>query len=248
VRTPVTAPDPERKQALDDEMLGPADVDWETYARRLVEISAPTGEIDESITRFTLRGDDARSLAITLADATQLWTVDIDIVHGRIPRVEVTARADATAMMAAADAPRWLARRVGGDASGSATIDLATFERRDPSTFADGEGRLKLVRAAATATVTPSPASWDVTAAADVTGRGLGRLALRVFGGKVQRSFDTAAAAYWDGMPETAATLREFVRQLQTVADGEGGIGSLMHIALWEPARLEGLEAKYGLA
>ncbi len=247
VRTPVTAADPERKQALDAEMLGTPDVDWTEYGRRLHEISAPTGEIDESIGRFTLRGDDARTLAITLADPTELWSVDIDLLHGRIPRVEVVGRADATAMMVAGDAPRWLARRVGGDASGSATIDLATFERRDTGTFADGEGRLKLVRGAATATVTPTLASWDVAASADVTGKGLGRLALRLFRSRIQRSFDTAAATYWSGLPDTVASLREYLRQLQAVVDGEGGLDALIHLALWEPERLEQLEEKYGL-
>ena len=248
IRTPVMAPDPDGQQALDAEMLGRPDVDWDEYGRRLAAISAPTGEIDESTTVFTLRGDDGRALSITLTDPAELWIVDVDIVHGRIPRVDITARADATAMMTTGGAPRWIARRVGGDASGSATIDLATFEQRGGTgTFATGEGRLKLVRAAATATVSPTPATWDVVATADVTGRGLGRLALRLFRARLQRSFDEAAATYWGGLPRTVVGLQEFMRQLQTVVDGEGGIAALIHVGLWEPQRLEELATTYGL-
>jgi hypothetical protein len=248
IRTPVVAPDPDGQQALDAEMLGRPDVDWDEYGRRLAALSAPTGRIDESITGFTLRGDDGRALSVTLTDPAGLWIVDVDILHGRIPRVEITARADATAMLTTGGAPRWIARRVGGDASGSAAIDLATFEQRGgTSTFADGEGRLKLVRATATATVAPTPDTWDVVATADVTGKGLGRLALRLFRSRLQRSFDTAAASYWTGLPDTMVALRQFERQLRTVVDGEGGIAALIHVGLWEPERLEALGAKYGL-
>ena len=215
--------------------------------QRPEEIGTPTGEVVETVNQFTLRSDDARTLAVTLADRTGLWTVDVDVVHGRIPRIDLTARADATAMLVEGGAPRWLARRVGGDATGRATIDLATFEHRTTSTFFDGEGRLRLVRAAGSATVTPTPAAWDVVASADLTGTGLGRLALRLFGQRIRRSFDTSAAAYWSGLPESIGPTQTMLGQLRTVVDGEGGVGPLLHLALWDPAQLEPLEAKYGL-
>lgn len=246
-RTPVTAADPELKRTLEAELLRRPDPDWTEYGRRLAEITAPTGEVTVSTTGFTLRADDSRVLAITLADPAALWSVDVDVVHGRIPRVEVAGRADATSMMLAEDVPRWLARRVGGDAAGTATIDLATFEHRGTATFVDAKGRLRLVRASASATVTPEPAAWDVAATIDVAGRGLGRLALRMFRNRIQRSFDAAAATYWKQLPENAAGLQKFLARLRVVVDGEGGVAPLLHTALWEPARLEGLEAKYDL-
>ncbi|MFC5676576.1 hypothetical protein [Aeromicrobium endophyticum] len=211
------------------------------------DIGTPTGEVVETVSQLTLRSDDARALAVTLADRTGLWTIDVDVVHGRIPRVDLTAQADATAMLIEGGAPRWLARRVGGDATGNATIDLATFEHRTTSTFFDGEGRLRLVHATGSATVTPTPAAWDVVASADLGGKGLGRLALRLFGTRIQRSFDTSAAAYWRGLPETVGPTQTLLSQLRTVVDGEGGVAPLLHLALWDPAQLEPLEAKYGL-
>jgi hypothetical protein len=211
------------------------------------EIGTPTGELVETVNQFTLRSDDARALAVTVADRTELWTVDVDVVHGRIPRVDLTARADATAMLIEGGAPRWLAKRVGGDATGRATIDLATFEHRSTSTFVDGEGRLRLVQATGSATVTPTPTAWDVVAQADLVGKGLGRLALRLFRDRIQRSFDASAAAYWSGLPDSIGPTQTMLRQLRTVVDGEGGVAPLLHLALWDPAQLEPLEAKYGL-
>lgn len=74
------------------------------------------------------------------------------------------------------------------------------------------------MRGEATATVTPSPASWDVAVTADVTGRGLGRLALRLFRGKIQTSFDAAAEAYWNDVPQSVAGLRDLLGRLQVEA------------------------------
>jgi hypothetical protein len=215
--------------------------------QRPEEIGTPTGEVVQTINEFTLRSDDQRALAVTLADRTGLWTVDVDVVHGRIPRIYLVARADATAMLTDGGAPRWLAKRVGGDATGRATIDLATFEQRTTSTFFDGEGRLRLVHAKGSATVTPTPAAWDVAAIADLDGKGLGKLALRLFGKRIHRSFDASAAAYWRRLPESVGPTQTMLRQLRTVVDGEGGVAPLLHLALWDPAQLEPLEAKYGL-
>ena len=211
------------------------------------EIATPTGEVVETVNEFTLRGDDPRALAVTLADRTGLWAVDVDVVHGRIPRIDLTARADATTMLVDGGAPRWLARRVGGDASGRATIDLATFEHRATSTFFDGEGRLRLVHATGTATVTPSPTAWDVVAEADLHGKGLGRLALRLFGTRIQHSFDASARTYWNNVPKDAQPWEKDLHRLQEVITAEGGLAKVVHLALWDPTYVEALGAKYDL-
>ncbi|MET0447038.1 MAG: hypothetical protein ABW004_01475, partial [Aeromicrobium sp.] len=137
-RTPVTRLDPERERALQAELVSGQEIDYAEYGRRAAELSEPTGEVTESVNRFTLRSDDSRALAVTVADPSELWSVDVDIVHGRIPRIVVEGRADATAMMVAEDVPRWLARRIGVAAAGTETIDLATFDQRAGGTLAEG--------------------------------------------------------------------------------------------------------------
>ncbi|NRQ48947.1 hypothetical protein [Aeromicrobium stalagmiti] len=247
MRTPVTQADPDQEQALQRELLGGPDIDWDEYGRRLAEITRPTGEITESITRFTLRQDDSRSLAVTVADPTEHWSVDVEMVHARMPRIVVAGRADATAMLMAQDAPRWLARRVGGEATGTATVDLAMFEQRAGGTVGEAAGRVKLLRGSGSATVTPTPTTWDVAASAELTGKGLGRLALRLFRKRLQRSFDTAAAAYWANVPTSAETWEKERHRVEEVVAAEGGLATVIHRALWDPAYLEAITVKYDL-
>ncbi|MET0930574.1 MAG: hypothetical protein ABWX74_13725 [Aeromicrobium sp.] len=214
---------------------------------RTPEPSEPAGELTETISRFTLRGDDSRALAVTVTDPQELWSVDIDIVHGRIPRIVLEGRADATAMMVAEDVPRWLARRVGGTATGTATIDLATIEQRAGGTVAEASGVVKLLRGSGSATVTPTPTTWDVAGSADLTGQGLGRLALRLFGKRLRRSFDDAVTAYWKNVPLDAAGWETDLHRIEDVIAAEGGVATVIHRGLWDPAYLEGLTQKYDL-
>jgi len=247
IRTPRMSADPDQVRALEAELLDRPDIDWTEYHRRRAELSTPTGEVDESISGFTVRSDDARALAVTFADPKDRWSVDVDVEHGRIPRVLLTARADATSLIQDEGAPRWLARRVGGTATGTATIDLSTIERRGGGTLAEGSGRVKLLRGEGAATVTPSVSAWDVDASVDLHGKGLGRLALRLLGKRLRRSFDEGAAAYWSSIPGTVASGRAFLVQVQQVVDGEGGLATVLHRTFWESGYDQHLATTYGL-
>lgn len=211
------------------------------------EAIAQTGEDDASTIHLTLRRDDARTLALTAVDPRDLWSVDIDLHHGRIPRVDLAARADATELIADGGAPRWLARRIGGAAAGTMTVDLATIEQRSGGTVAQGSGHLRLLRGSGSATVAPTTHGWDVAVSVKARGRGLGRIAMRLLGGQVRSSFETSAAATWSSMPTTIDRLETYLRESQRVVDGEGGIEPVIHRMLWDATFDEHVTTTYDL-
>ncbi|MRJ75723.1 hypothetical protein GEV29_04180 [Aeromicrobium sp. SMF47] len=244
-RTPVMAVDPEQQSALQAELLTATDIDWDEYGRRLTEITVPTGEISESRTTFTLRHDDARTLAVTVADPSGLWSVDVDIVHGRLPRVQLAGRLDATKMLMAEGTPTFLARRLGGTGTGTATIDLGTIERAGGGTLAEGSGRLNRFSADGSATVRTTARSWDVEGQAELTGTGLGRLVLRFMRRRIQTAADAAVAQWWDGVPSTVVGAQTAIREAERLIEQEGGLARVVHHTLWEEGYADRMEATY---
>ncbi|MCD9199304.1 hypothetical protein [Aeromicrobium wangtongii] len=244
IRTPVLEPDPAQLRALDAEHLGREDTDWDTCFDRRQAISVQTGET-ETTASVVLRADDSRVLAASVTDASQLWSVDVDLVHGRLPRIEATGRLDATAMIAAEQVPGCLARLLGGVATGTATVDLAAIERRGRNTLVEGSGQFNRFRADGAARVTTSARSWDVGAKIRLRGKGIGRLVLRIFGGRLRREFDASMTTGW----ATAATAMDGIeRQLgavRTFIDQEGGLADVVHRTLWEDGYGDHLDALY---
>ncbi|MBC9226854.1 hypothetical protein GL325_10990 [Aeromicrobium sp. 636] len=236
-RTPVLEADPEKLRVLNAEMLDGkdinADIDWETYAARIGAISVQTGTT-ESTTSVTLIADDSRHLAFSVADPAGVWSLEVDVVHGKLPRVDVTGRHDATAMIAAEGAPGCLARLFGGIATGTASIDLATLEQRGRTTLAEASGRFNRFRGDGSVDLKTSARAWDVTAGATVRARGLGRPLLWFFGSRVRRAFAEAAADFWDRVPLRMDEIETALRELADLAQSEGGVDRVVHHTLWE--------------
>ncbi|MCD9154495.1 hypothetical protein [Aeromicrobium duanguangcaii] len=237
-RTPVFEPDPEQLRDLNAEMLdgkdiGAADIDWQAYGARSRAISVQTG-MTESTTAFTLIADDARHLAVSVTDPAGVWSVEVDLIHGQLPRVELAGRHDATAMIAAEGAPGCLARLLGGIATGTASIDLAALEQRGKGTLAQASGQFNRFRGTGSVDLKTSARAWDVKAGATVRGRGLGRPLLWFFGSRARRAFDEAAASFWDRLPQTMNETEAGLRELADLARSEGGLDRVVRHTLWE--------------
>lgn len=238
-RTPVMEPDPARLRALDAELLGVPDTDWDEYYRRRESISVQTG-VTETTTTFTLRADDARTLAVTVTDPDELWAVEIDITHGRLPRIEVSGRLDVTEMLAH-EMPGCLSRILGGTASGAATIDLGALEARRGA-LADGSGGFNRFRGEGGVTVKTSARSWSVKAKGRLRARGLGRPVLLFGGRRLRRAVNEAVEDFWRDAPTSVDTLERTLRHARPVVEAEGGVAAMLHQALWDPAYAERMD------
>jgi hypothetical protein len=207
----------------------------------------PAAEPTRTTTHVTLRRDDARRLDVTVSDLAQHMSVDVDVVHGRLPRIDLHGWVDGTAVLKAGAAPGCLSWLAGGQGRGGATIDLPVLEASRRGTLVTAKGRYNRFRADATADLHPSPRSWDVDATARLRGKGLGRLALLFLGTRIQQSVDSSLAAFWTG---TVASLDDVARDLPKIraaVTGEGGIDAVVHRLLWEPGYADHLTTTYGL-
>ncbi|MCL3817062.1 hypothetical protein [Aeromicrobium wangtongii] len=208
-------------------------------------ISVPTG-VTETTSTVVLRTDDSRHLAVTIGDARELWTVDVDMTHARLPRFDVAGRFDATAMIAAEGVPGCLSRLLGGVADGTATVDLAAIERRRRSTLAQASGRFNRFRGSGSVSVKTSARTWEVSARATVRGKGLARLVMPFVAGRLRRAFDDEAATFWD---DTARRVDDAARELARIEDlvaTEGGVGTVIHRLMWEEGYGDRLDALLG--
>ena len=202
--------------------------------------------VTETTSTAVLRTDDSRRLAVTIGDATQLWSVDVDMVHARLPRFDVAGRFDATAMIAAEGVPGCLSRLLGGVATGMATVDLSAIERRGRTKLVDASGRFNRFRGNGSVNVKTSARTWDVTARAAVRGKGLGRLVMLFAGGRLRAAFDEATATFWD---DAATAMDEAARDLARIGDlvaTEGGVSTVIHRLIWEEGYGDRLDAQLG--
>ena len=247
-RVPETRADPALARALDAETFGvkSADIDWDDHARRRAEIETPTGEMIETSVFMVVRSDDHSRLAVTFHDLAAHWAVDVDVVHGRLPRLELSGALDATALMRAEGVPRWLGWIVGGTASGTATVDLAALEARK-QTLAEGAGRFNRFRGGGSVTLRTSARSWDVDAKAHMKSKGLGRLAVLFLRGKITTAVDDGLDTFWrDAATAIDAVARDLPKMPALVA-AEGGMEAVVHRAVWDPGYLDELGPRYGL-
>ncbi len=213
---------------------------WDATAQDFV----PTGTINETSTFLVIRGDDARTLSVSVHDLEAQWSVDVDVVHDRLPRIELSGAADVTEMMKGEVGAGCLSWLVGGTASGRATIDLGVVERRS-GTLADGSGRYNRFRANGAVTISTSAREWDVDAKARVKTKGLARLAALIFRGRITTAADEAIARFWRDAPAAVDEAdRELHQARQLVAD-EGGVDQVVHRMLWEEGYADRLDAAH---
>jgi len=230
----VVEADPEQLQALDAEMLTGMDVDWAEYDRRRAAISTVTGT-QESRDTVVLHEDDSRRLVLELLDPNELWTATLAVVHGPLPRLELSGGQDVTRAIAAEGLPRPLARLFGGLASGSGFVDLALLDRRGSTTVAEASGAFNRFRGDARVDVKTSARSWRVSVKASVKARGIGRPMLLFLRSRLKKAFDRGAASVWAQADAQVADLERQLVAFRRLAETEGGIDRVMHRSLWEP-------------
>lgn len=183
-----------------------------------------------------------------LSSVDDTWTADVVVDRGRTPRAEVGATVDLAGLLRQGATPGCLAGLVGRRARVEATVDVATLVERSRADTVTVTVRTRRLRGAATLRARPTGDAWEVDGTLSVTGRGLGRLAVAVVGGRLRRAVDDEAARFW---AEEAGTWsrdrRAEVTALAEAVATEGGARPFVRRALWDPTHDLPLNATDGV-
>lgn len=212
---------------------GASDEAWRVHHERRSEASVPVG-VDRTTVSVTIRADDARRLAVTIADEEGRYSVDVEIRHGQLPHVELAGRVDLTAMIRKAGAPGCLAGFLGGMAHANATVDLATLAANG-GTLLDATGRMNRFDGAASSRVETTARQWRVDGVVTVRGQGLGRIVLLVAGRRARRQAADALEWFWQTSDQWIGDVEDELRTLASEIDRAGGPEEFAHRALWDP-------------
>lgn len=165
---------------------------------------------NERLLTATLREDNPLRLALTLADDSGHWTVEIDVEHRRLPMVSVSGTLDLTALSRADGTPGCLAGVLGGGGEGTAILDFAPIE--DDGRLIDAQGRANQFRGSVRLETRTSATRWTLEGNGALHARGLARPILWFAGRRMRRSIDHSLGKFWteseSGMPELDAELR----------------------------------------
>lgn len=218
-------PGPEAGGSADDDL------------RRIQELRRREAGITVGAERTTLavvvRADDSRRLAVTVGDEGGNWSVEVDIEHGPLPRIELVGRVDLTALVRGAGAPGCLAGFLGGPAHGTATIDPSALAG-GRGTLLDATGSMKRFGGTARAEVETSSRAWRVDGAVSVRASGLGRIALLVAGRRVRRQAAQALQQCWESSETWIGGVEDDLRELSSEIERAGGPEPFVHRALWD--------------
>lgn len=204
------------------------------------EKEARGGTQQEHVTA-SLREDSARKLSFALSNDDEHWTVDLNVEHGRLPKVELAGRVDVTASLRVDGTPGWLAALLGGTGHGSAMLDFGTLERGGRAIEAGGAANR--FRGRARIDVQTSVTRWTVVGDGTLRARGLGRLVLLFAGSRIRRSIERSFAAFWASSESHASELEKEISWLQRAIDEEGGPAPFVRRALWDDDFDRGLGA-----
>ena len=206
--------------------------EWAAHQQRRQTATVQVG-VHETRLRVRLRTDDAQSVAFDLGDASESWSVAVDIVHGRLPRVRLTGRADITALLKASHAPGCLARLFGGHGEIDAMIDLTALDRGGRAVTA--EGAANRFRGSTTIDIKSSTTRWPVSVRARVAARGVARPVLWFMRRRIRRGFNESLEEFWADADRTSYELAGQLAELRRATDDEGGPAPFTHRLLWDP-------------
>ena len=216
---------------------------WRSHAARRREASVQVGTRQEHF-EATLHDDNQRRLKFSVSDEPATWTLDVEIEHGRWPKVDLNGRIDLSAVLRADGTPGCLAGFLGGTGRGSAVLELAALERGGQAIRA--EGRANRFRGSAKANIRASATKWILDGTGSLRARGLGRLVLAFAGRRVRDGINGSIDEFW-----TKARTNEWeqhLSQLRDQVDATGGPGPFVRRAIWDRDFNQGFGAIDGAA
>lgn len=189
-----------------------------------------------------LREDTARTLAFSLTDEDEHWTVEMTIVmeDGTLPCVLLSGRADLRALLRAEGTPGCFAGFLGGAATGTGTFDLAVLERG--GRMIEVEGRARRVRGGARFDVRTSTTTWAVDGKGRLRARGLARPVMWFAGRHVRDRIEATLADLWAGSESRTTGVSSQMVRLHAALAEEGGPAPFVHRVLWDESFDPGLD------
>lgn len=182
---------------------------------------------------LTTHADDEHHFALSVNDAAETWRVDADLQHGRLPAIDLDGTINLTQLIHNQGVPGCLAWLLGGTGGGHASIDFTTLERRG-GRLLEAHGRANRFRGAAVATTKNSASEWNVTGRLKVSGRGLGRIVLLIFSGRLRRAIDSAIEDFWQDAELWPAEWAAQTRQLTAAVEQVDEYQEFIHRSLWD--------------
>lgn len=213
---------------------------WNDYFARRREASAQVGTDEHRLTA-TLRDDTPQTLAFTLADDSEHWTVEVDIEHRRLPIVCLSGTLDLTAVLEADGTPGCVAGILGGAGDGTATFDFATLESDGRSI--DAHGRANRFRGSLHLETRTSATQWALVGKGALHPRGLARPILWFAGTRIRRSIHHSLAEFWTEGEFWMRQLDAEMHRLRAAIEEEGGPGPFVRRALWDDDFDSGLDS-----
>lgn len=204
---------------------------WDEHFARRREASVQVGT-DERLLTATLREDNSRTLALTLTDEHEHWTVAVDIEHGRLPSVSIRGTLDLAALLEAQGTPGCLAGILGGTGEGTGIVDLATLERDGRVIYA--QGHANRFRVSLHLEVRTSATQWMLDGRGVLRARGLARPILWFAGRRIRRSMDHSLAEFWSTSESRMREVDLEMHRLRSAIEEEGGQASFVRRMLWD--------------
>jgi hypothetical protein len=204
---------------------------WAEHLDRKRAASVQVG-VDHEHVRATLIEDSSRALAFSAAAEGKAWTLDIEVLRQRLPRIKLDGRIDLTATLKSEGSPGCIAALFGGTGRGTADIDLEQLD--NGGKLVDAEGRANRLRGDARIEVRPSLSRWKVEGCVGVRARGLARPLLWFGGGRLRRGMERSYSEAWASSDQAVNELAAGLEELRTSITVEGGAAPFVHRALWD--------------
>lgn len=191
-----------------------------------------TVEVPHVVEVLLLR-DNLNTIAGRLGHDDDAWQVDVETRVSETPSVSVVGDARLSEFAARQGLkPGCLARWVGGKADG--TIEVHSGSLFSGGTVVEGRGRANRFRAEVLLTADRTDGGWLADLDLRIRAKGLGRLVLLVFGGRLRRhiesSIDQAVAALHEHHDLGSRRLDA----MSTFVDANGGIRRMLDDRLWD--------------
>jgi hypothetical protein len=204
---------------------------WKEHAARRREASVQVRTQQEHFAA-SVREDNAHRLAFSVSDEPTTWTVDVDVEHGRLPKVDLDGQIDLTAVIQADGTPGCLAGLLGGTGRGAAVLELGALERGGQVVRANG--RANRFRGSAKVDMQASATTWTVAGTGSLRARGLGRLVLWLAGRRIRGSIDRSVAELWTKGETRTIEMEQQLSRLRDAIETDGGSAPFVHRAIWD--------------
>jgi hypothetical protein len=204
---------------------------WNDHFARRRQASVRVGTEVQLLTA-RLREDNSRRLWFSVSDQQERWTVDVDLEHGRLPRIGISGTLDLTAQLKADGAPGCLSSLLGGIGQGAGTVDLGATERDGRAV--EVEGSANRFRGSLHVDVRTSASEWAIDGQGVLGARGMARPILWFAGRRIRRSIEKSLSDFWSESESKVNDLDRGIQRLQAAIAEEGGAAPFVRRALWD--------------